>query len=78
MRHCANKSLFQRQTRLGAAERLDLAFFIGGEDDRTLPRIDIKPDDVRSLATNCGSLDIVNCRTRAAEDRARAKCAGRG
>jgi hypothetical protein len=40
----------QRQARLGAVERLDLALFVEAEHDGVRRRIDIQPDDVSQLA----------------------------
>ena len=38
-----------RQNRLGALERLDLAFLIDAQDDRMIWRVEVKPHDVPDL-----------------------------
>lgn len=45
MRHRAAAS-FHRQTRLGAIQRLDLAFLIDRQHHGVLGRIDVEPDDL--------------------------------
>ena len=57
-------SLLHRQPRLGAVQRLDLAFLIDRENDGVVRRIDVQPTISLSLAANCGSLDNLNWRTR--------------
>lgn len=49
MRHGAAASRLQWQPRLGAVERLDLAFLVDRDDDRVGGRVHIKPDDVLNL-----------------------------
>ena len=46
MGHGSSAALFQRQPRLGAVERLNLAFLINRQNDGVRRRIDVKPDDV--------------------------------
>ena len=46
VRHCAAASLLQRQTRLGAVERLDLAFLVHRQHDGMLRRVDVEAHDV--------------------------------
>src|SRR5208337_4521585 len=47
--HRAAPSRLQRQPWLGAVERLNLAFFIHGQDDGVSRGIDVKTDDVSNL-----------------------------
>jgi hypothetical protein len=42
-------NLMQRQSRLGAVERLNLALLVDGEDVGVSRRMDIEPDDVAQL-----------------------------
>ena len=49
MRHGAEPPLLQRQARLGAIERLNLALFVDRKHDGVGGRIDIEPDDVAQL-----------------------------
>ena len=43
--HGASPTLFHRQPRLGAIQRLDLAFLIDREHDGMVGRVDVQPDD---------------------------------
>ena len=52
------------QARLGTIERLDLALLVDRENDSVGRRIDVEPTMSRSLATNCGSVESLNCLTR--------------
>ena len=52
--HGAGAALLQRQTRLCAIERLDLALLIEGENDRLRRRIDIEPDHIAQLLDELG------------------------
>ena len=47
--HGASASLFHRQPRLGAVQRLDLTFLIDPEHDGVVGRIDVQPDDLLEL-----------------------------
>src|SRR5271169_743946 len=49
MGHRSAPPRLQRQARLGAVERLDLAFFVDAEHHRVRRRVDIQPDDVTQL-----------------------------
>ena len=44
----------ERQTRLGAVERLDLAFLVDREHDRMARRRQVEPDNVRELGDEVG------------------------
>ena len=44
--HGAGTSLLHRQPRLGAVQRLDLAFLIDRQNNGVVGRIDVEPDDV--------------------------------
>jgi hypothetical protein len=46
MRHSSGATLLQRQSGLGAVERLNLALFVDRQDDGMCGRIDIEPDDI--------------------------------
>ena len=46
VRHGSGAALLQRQSGLGAVERLNLALLVDRQDDGVRGRIDIKPDDV--------------------------------
>ena len=54
MGHRAGAPFLQRQSGLGAIERLNLALLIEGENDRVRRRIDIEPDDVPQLFDELG------------------------
>src|SRR5580700_10588160 len=56
VRHGATAAFLQRQARLGAVERLDLALFIDREHDGMRRRLDVEPDDLSQLA---GELRII-------------------
>src|SRR5580658_11255233 len=56
VRHGATAAFLQRQARLGAVERLDLALFIDREHDGMRRRLDVEPDD---LLQRAGELRIV-------------------
>ena len=49
VRHGPGAALLQRQSGLGAIERLDLALFVDRQHDGVCGRIDIEPDDVAQL-----------------------------
>lgn len=46
MRHCSTLARLDRQARLSAVERLNLAFLVNGDDDGVSWRIHVKADDV--------------------------------
>jgi hypothetical protein len=46
VRHSRGPSLLKRQAWLCAVERLDLALFVDAEHNRSLRRIEVKPDNV--------------------------------
>jgi hypothetical protein len=48
--HGAETPLLHGQSRLGAVQRLDLAFLIDGQDDGVSGRIDVKPNDIARFA----------------------------
>ena len=48
--HSAQTPLLHGQARLGAVERLDLAFLVYGQDDGVGGRIDVKPNDIAQFA----------------------------
>ena len=48
--HGAETPLLHGQSRLGAVQRLDLAFLIDGQDDGVGGRIDIQPNDIAQFA----------------------------
>ena len=50
VRHGLATPRFDRQSRLGAIEGLDLALFVNRQHDRMGRRIDIEPDNVSELA----------------------------
>src|SRR5438067_9211086 len=52
--HGAGAPLLQRQSGLGAIERLDLALLVERKDDRVSGRIDIEPDHVAQLLDELG------------------------
>jgi hypothetical protein len=54
MRHGLAAPRLNRQPRLGAVERLDLAFFVERQHDRVSRRIDIEPNDVGELGGKTG------------------------
>ena len=56
VRHRAGPALLQRQARLGAVERLDLALLVDRQHDGVGRRIDVEPDDVAQLG---GELRVV-------------------
>ena len=60
--HSAQTPLLHGQARLGAVERLDLAFLVYGQDDGVGGRIDVKPNDIAQFATKFGSFESLNCR----------------
>ena len=49
MRHRPAAALLHRQPRLGAVERLDLAFFIDRQHQGFVGRIEVKADDILDL-----------------------------
>ena len=49
--HRAGATLLQRQSRLGAVERLDLALLVDREHQRLVRWVEIKPNDVLNLLT---------------------------
>src|SRR6266404_5227719 len=49
MRHRPAAALLHRQPRLGAVERLDLAFFIDRQHQGLVGRIEVKADDILDL-----------------------------
>jgi hypothetical protein len=65
MCHGAATSLFDRQARLGAIECLDLTFLVDAQDNGSLRRIQIEPDNIVEflhemfVATELESLDQV-------------------
>src|ERR1700746_1821458 len=69
--HGPGAALFEREAGLGAVKRLDLALLVDAEHDGVRGRIDIEPDDVAQLGY---SFESLNCRTRAAEAHAPARC----
>ena len=54
--HRSGAALLQGQAGLGAVERLDLALFVDGKDDRVRRRIDVEADDVAQLVDEFGVL----------------------
>jgi hypothetical protein len=64
MGHGSSTAFLERQAGLRSVERLDLALFVDAEHDGVRRRIDIEPTMSRSLSTNSGCLDSLNCRTR--------------
>jgi hypothetical protein len=52
--HGSGATLLERQARLRAVERLDLAFFVDGKDDGVRGRIDVEPDDVAQSVNELG------------------------
>jgi hypothetical protein len=79
--HGTGAAPFHRQAGLGSIERLNLAFFVSRENDGLRRRVDVELDESRSLSTNSGSLESLNCRMRcgwSTEARARARCAAPG
>jgi hypothetical protein len=54
MRHGLTAAGLDRQTRLGAVERLDLAFFIDRQHHGMGRRVDIKPNDIGELGSKAG------------------------
>jgi hypothetical protein len=56
MRHSAATALLQRQARLGAVKRLDLALFVDRQHDSMRRRIDVEADDLVQFG---GELRIV-------------------
>ena len=54
MRHRAGAARFHRQARLGAVERLDLAFFIDRQHQGFVGRIEVKADDILDLGDAVG------------------------
>src|ERR1022692_4802261 len=63
VRHRSGTARLHRQPRLGAVERLDLAFLVDREDDRMGGRIDVEATSL-SLSANFGSVDSLNIRMR--------------
>ena len=49
VRHGSAAPLLQRQSRLGAVERLDLALFVHGQNKRMRGRRQVKPDNIPKL-----------------------------
>jgi hypothetical protein len=62
--HRATAVSLHRQPRLGAVERLDLRFLIHRECQCMLGRIDVEPDESRTLAAKFGSFDSLKLRIR--------------
>ena len=62
--HDAEPAVLHGQAGLGAVERLDLALLVDRQHDGVRRRVDVKADHVAQLATNCGSLESLNCRQR--------------
>ena len=54
MGHGLGAALLQRQARLGAVERLDLALFVDRQHHGVRRRIDVQPDDVLDLGGEVG------------------------
>ena len=54
MGHCSAVCRLERQARLSAVERLDLAFLVDGDDDGVSGRIHVKADDVLDLLGEFG------------------------
>src|ERR1700731_362206 len=52
------------QKRLCAVERLDLALLVDTQYDRSLGRIEVKPDDITHFSTNSGSVESLNVSVR--------------
>ena len=52
--HGAKTPSLHGQARLGAVERLNLAFLVDGQDDGVGGRIDVKPDDIAQFADEIG------------------------
>ena len=50
MGHGAETPFLHRQSRLGAVQRLDLAFLIDGQDDGVGGRIDVKPNNITQFS----------------------------
>src|SRR5271156_3289746 len=49
MRHGAGSTLFHRQPRLGAVERLDLALLVNAEHQGVVRRVEVEADDILHL-----------------------------
>ena len=64
MRHGSGTALLHRQSRLRAVERLNLALFIDGQDNRVRWRIDVEPDDVSQLVDEFGIVGGLKWRVR--------------
>jgi hypothetical protein len=63
MGHRSSTALLHRQPGLGAVERLDLAFFVDGQDHGVRRRIDVETDDVAQLVDEfrvLGELELAN------------------
>jgi hypothetical protein len=63
MCHRSGAALLDRQARLCAVERLELALFVDAEDHGVRRRIDIEPDDVAQLVDELwilGELELAN------------------
>ena len=76
--HRAGAALFQRQPRLGAVERLDLALLVDRQHDGVRGRIDVEPDDVAQLVDELwvvGELELAHAMR--LQSHARARCAER-
>jgi hypothetical protein len=77
MRHGSGATFLQRQSGLGAVERLNLALFVDRQDDGVCGRIDMEPDDIAQFVDEArvvgGSLDSLNWRIRCG-CRPRASC----
>ncbi len=54
MGHGSGAALLQRQTGLGAIERLDLAFLVDGQHQRLLRRVEVEADDILDLFGEVG------------------------
>src|ERR1019366_6747859 len=54
MSHRAGPARLDRQRRLGAVQRLDLALLVHAKDDRVLRRVQIQADDIDELLLKAG------------------------
>lgn len=78
-RRCGAPAL-QRQPRLAAVERLDLAFFIDAKHESAVGRVHVKPDDIGDfrielgIVGNLDALDEVRFEARLAPDAPHARC----
>ena len=63
VRHGSGAALLQRQSGLGAVQRLNLALFVDRQDDGVGGRIDIEPDDVAQFVDEArivGQLELAH------------------